>query len=180
MESQDRVIEATLRVIKSEGLKGVTVRRVAQELGKSTTVITHYFANRQVLLETTLARALGESRASAEAAIRDASDPLWAFLDWSISEEHSELWEALLAAYAAGIDEEVSRQVDALLQWWDERFKTLLAGRESGGYSPAEICDIAGVVVEGILLTQNFASPSGISGKKVLRATLSSLISDSH
>jgi DNA-binding transcriptional regulator YbjK len=41
MGMPEQVIEATLRVIESGGLKDVTVRRVADEIGRSTTVVTN-------------------------------------------------------------------------------------------------------------------------------------------
>ena len=42
-ESRDRDIrDATLRVIASHGVSGVTIRRVASELGASTSVVTHF------------------------------------------------------------------------------------------------------------------------------------------
>ena len=41
MGMPEQVIEATLKVIELGGVKEVTVRRVAEELGRSTTVITH-------------------------------------------------------------------------------------------------------------------------------------------
>ena len=111
-----------------------------------------------------------------EAAVQGADDQLWAFLDWAISPEHAELWETLMAAHVAGVDEEVSNQVESLLNWWDAKFQALVSGRAAPGYTPAQLCDIAGTVVEGILLSPSGGAVSGISGKQILRATLSSLV----
>ena len=179
MESQDRVIQATLSVIRSEGIKAVTVRRVATELGHSTTVVTHYFANRQVLLNATLERAFEESKKDADAAISAGDDELWAFLDWSISADQVAIWETLLAGHIAGLDQEVSKQVESLLTWWDERFQQLASGRVAPGYTKAQLCDIAGAVIEGVLLSPSGGPVSGISGKQILRATLGPLIKSS-
>lgn len=176
MESRDRVIVATLNVIRRDGIKAVTIRRVAEQLGHSTTVVTHYFKNRQELIQETLRRAFDETRAEAEAAVQGADDQLWAFLDWAISPEHAELWETLMAAHVTGVDEEVSKQVESLLNWWDAKFQALVSGRAAPGYTPAQLCDIAGTVVEGILLSPSGGAVSGISGKQILRATLSSLV----
>ena len=176
MESQDRVIAATRAVMERGGIKDVTIRRVAQELGKSTTVITHYFPSRQALVRETLAHSLDISKQTAEQIIEAADDKLWAFLEWSISEEHRDLWSAIISGHAAGLDPEVSAQVEDLLAWWDEKLQQLLEGRIAGNYSESECCDIIGVAVEGILLTASRGTPSGMSGDEVLRALVSPLL----
>lgn len=176
MESQDRVIAATRAVMERGGIKDVTIRRVAQELGKSTTVITHYFPSRQALVRETLAHSLDISKQTAEQIIEAADDKLWAFLEWSISEEHRDLWSAIISGHAAGLDSEVSAQVEDLLTWWDEKLQQLLVGRIAGRYSESECCDIIGVAVEGILLTASRGTPSGMSGEEVLRALVAPLL----
>ena len=50
MSVRDEVKEATIRVIATEGVPAVTIRRVAREVGRSTSAITHYFADRDELL----------------------------------------------------------------------------------------------------------------------------------
>ena len=44
MSVRDEVKEATIRVIAAEGVPAVTIRRVAREVGRSTSAITHYFS----------------------------------------------------------------------------------------------------------------------------------------
>jgi AcrR family transcriptional regulator len=45
-----KIAEVVIRVIASEGLNAATIRRIAAEVGFSTTVITHYFADKQDML----------------------------------------------------------------------------------------------------------------------------------
>lgn len=54
-----RIAEIVLRVITEEGLEAATVRRIASEVGYSTAVVTHYFADKNDLLLSAF-RTLGE------------------------------------------------------------------------------------------------------------------------
>jgi AcrR family transcriptional regulator len=61
VERRLAVARAARTVIAREGLDGASVRRVADELGSSTTVVTHYFSSRDELM----AAAIGDAYASA-------------------------------------------------------------------------------------------------------------------
>ncbi|MDT7578857.1 MAG: hypothetical protein QOK35_117, partial [Pseudonocardiales bacterium] len=50
VERRARVAAAARAVIARDGLDATSVRRVAAEAGSSTTVVTHYFADKQALL----------------------------------------------------------------------------------------------------------------------------------
>ena len=70
-----RIAEFAINLIAAEGLSAATVRRIAADAGFSTTAITHYFADKQELLDWTfqnLAR-LGTDR-FAEVVARDPAD----------------------------------------------------------------------------------------------------------
>ena len=54
------IADVAVRLIAREGLEAVTVRRIAAEVGYSTTVVTHYFKNKHELLLWTY-RTLGEA-----------------------------------------------------------------------------------------------------------------------
>ena len=49
-ERRRRIAEVVVDVIASEGLDAATVRRIAAAVGYSTTVVTHYFADKHDLL----------------------------------------------------------------------------------------------------------------------------------
>lgn len=49
-ERRQQIAQAAIDVIAREGLDAATIRRIAAEVGFSTTAVTHYFANKQELL----------------------------------------------------------------------------------------------------------------------------------
>ena len=173
MGMPEQVIEATLRVIEEGGVKDVTVRKVAEELGRSTTVITHYFPTREDLLDATLERSFTQSKEQALRFMQDGEDQLWAFMNWSVSAEHRRVWLQLVAAYLAGLDPHVSKQIDEFIAWWDDQLLELLRGRVAPGRTSQELCDIIGVVVEGILLSSDRDLVSGLSSENLLKAIIS-------
>lgn len=61
-------------MIAREGLSGTTVRRVADELGGSTTAVTHYFASRDELLRAAVEDAYSTAAARMTAAAEDAAE----------------------------------------------------------------------------------------------------------
>jgi TetR/AcrR family transcriptional regulator, transcriptional repressor of bet genes len=58
-ERRRKIADVTVGIIAKEGLEAATVRRIAAEVGCSTTVITHYFSDKHELLLWTY-RTLGE------------------------------------------------------------------------------------------------------------------------
>ena len=176
MEMPGQVIQATLRVIEEGGVKDVTVRKVAEQLGRSTTVITHYFSTRDDLIDAAVTATLAQSREEAVALMQSSEDPLWTFLDWSVSGKNHAIWLELVAAYAADLDRQVTKQVDEFLTWWDEQIEELLKGRVTAGLTTKELCDIIGVVVEGILFASNREFASGLTPQELLRLTISPLL----
>jgi AcrR family transcriptional regulator len=51
---RDEVLAAAWRIIQREGLQGATIRAIAAEAGASTTVVTHYFRNKDDVLRSAL------------------------------------------------------------------------------------------------------------------------------
>ena len=176
MGMPEHVIEATLRIIETGGIKDVTVRRVAVEIGRSTTVVTHYFPSREHLLEAALTTSFAQSKLQAMQFMQGSDDTLWAFLDWSVSAQHRKVWLQLVAAYLAGLDPHVATLVDEFIDWWEDQLVTLLDDRVVPGRTHQELCDIIGVVVEGILLSSDRKLASGMNAEQLLRATISPLL----
>ena len=56
-ERRQQVLDIACRLIEKEGVEAATVRRVAEEAGCSTTIVSHYFANKHQLLQLTYRRA---------------------------------------------------------------------------------------------------------------------------
>lgn len=176
MGMPEQVIEATLRIIEVGGIKDVTVRRVAEEIGRSTTVITHYFPTREHLLEAALGTSFAQSKVQAMQYIEGSEDKLWAFMEWSVSAQHRRVWLQLVAAYLAGLEPHVATLVDEFIDWWEEQLIKLLEGRVLPGRTHQELSDIIGVVVEGILLSSDRKLASGLNAEQLLRATISPLV----
>ena len=176
MGMPEQVIEATLKVIEVGGVKEVTVRKVAEELGRSTTVITHYFPTREDLLDAALTQSFAQSKEQALLFMQGSKDELWAFLLWSVSAEHRKVWLQLVAAYLAGLDPHVSKQLDEFVTWWDDQLLQLLKKRGVPGKTSQELCDVIGVVVEGILLSSDRDLSSGMNSEKLLRTVISPLL----
>ncbi len=176
MGMPEQVIEATLRIIETGGIKDVTVRRVAEEIGRSTTVVTHYFPTREHLLEAALTTSFAQSKAQAMLYIQDSHDELWAFMEWSVSAHHRRVWLQLVVAYLAGLDPHVATLVDEFIDWWEAQLVKLLEGRVAPGQTRQELSDIIGVVVEGILLSSDRKMTSGLNAEQLLRATISPLL----
>jgi TetR/AcrR family tetracycline transcriptional repressor len=58
--TEGQIVEAALRVIRADGLDGLTMRRLSRELGVSAMAAYHYVANKQELLDLVAARALAD------------------------------------------------------------------------------------------------------------------------
>lgn len=64
-----------------EGLEAMTVRRVAEAAGFSTTVVSHYFTDRRDLMVTTYRAAAARSSDRFDAALVDSDEPLQSCLE---------------------------------------------------------------------------------------------------
>jgi len=166
---RDAVKDATLRVIATGGVRAVTIRRVAAELGRSTTVVTHYFNDRNELLRESVGEALAERRAQIESRLESAEDPLWVFLDWSIEADPEGVWGAIVTAARAGIEPEVTELARSFERWWGERLLELITGQCVEGRDPLEVGAAVGVVVDGIMLGLDASSVDPADRRRLLR-----------
>jgi AcrR family transcriptional regulator len=57
-EGRDALLEAAIRVVANEGLRGLTIRAVAAEAGVSHGLVRHHFGSRAALVEATLLRSV--------------------------------------------------------------------------------------------------------------------------
>lgn len=73
---RDLVARVAADLAADEGLEAMTVRRVAQAAGFSTTVVSHYFADRRDLMVTTYRAAAARSSERFDAALVAGDDPL--------------------------------------------------------------------------------------------------------
>jgi AcrR family transcriptional regulator len=156
VESRDRELrEATLRVIVGHGVAGVTIRRVAAELGRSTTAVTHYVADRDELLARVVGGVLAVRQDHAERLVADADDALWALIEWSVQSGRDPVWPAMVAAAAADVEPVVTGLVGSFETWWTDLVEDLVSARVADGISAAEAAAAIGVVVDGLILASD-------------------------
>ena len=179
MSVRDEVKEATIRVIAAEGVPAVTIRRVALEVGRSTSAITHYFSDRDQLLREAVTETLTEMQEQIEATLLTADDPLMTFLEWSIEADPHGVWAAIVAASRAGIEPEITERAWVFDQWWSHRLENLLEGRCADGVDPQEAADAIGVVVEGLVLSVEASSQDSPRRQRLLNLLVEPLLATS-
>lgn len=177
MTVRDEVKEATIRVIAAEGVPAVTIRRVAREVGRSTSAITHYFADRDELLREAVSDTLAQRQEQIEAMLLTAEDPLATFLEWSIEADPHGVWWAIVAASRVGIEPEVTDRAWEFDQWWWDRLVHLLQGRCERGVDAHEVADAISVVIEGLILSVEASSKSSAQRLRLLHLLVAPLIS---
>lgn len=129
------------RVLAAAGLGSSTIRDVAAAGGWSTTMVTHYFANKDELLLHTLSMSVGESTRAVERAERAGVDELRAIIEQTLplDEERAGRWRLWLAFWGNAIG---SDELAAIQRRRQERLVALLAaalGRRSRGADPSEL-----------------------------------------
>jgi AcrR family transcriptional regulator len=104
------VIGAAIRLIAKAGLEGVTVRDIAEAVGCSTAVVSHYFHNKRELLLLTYRATIDRSTERWEAASRGEIRAYLAEL-MPLDEERLDEWKVWLAFWAkAAQDEEIAEE----------------------------------------------------------------------
>ncbi len=177
MGSREREIQAaTLRIIARSGVNGVTIRRVAGELGASTSVITHFTRDKDELLARAVAGALEDFRCEVTALISTAEDPLWAVIDWSLDADTSGVWPALVLATATDVSPTVSSLVRVFDSWWTDTIGQLVAVRLIDGLSQNDAADAIGVVADGLTLARDTASWSAQHRRFIARILIEPLL----
>ncbi|HSL57742.1 MAG TPA: hypothetical protein VK866_07865, partial [Acidimicrobiales bacterium] len=159
------------------GVAGVTIRRVAAELGRSTATVTHYAPDRRSLLDAAVGTALDRRRAEAEQVVAAAVDPLRALLAWSVGSD-DDVWRALVAAVTSGVEPAIDRLVIDFDRWWEEVVRRLLRGRLADGVDEDDAVAAIGAVVDGLLLTPDAAALSTERRHRVLQLVLGPMLRD--
>lgn len=180
-ERRRMIAGVAVDIIAREGIQAATIRRIAAEVGFSTTVVTHYFAEKQELLRWTY-RALSEAgQARLEAALSaDQTDLLEALVAMSaIDEANIRLWRVFVAfcdeaardpVFAA----EQRRHTDRAI----ERIAELIRARYGEREDIATVSRLLNGLVQGIsvqvVVDRNRWSPDQI--RSVLAAQLRMLL----
>ncbi len=126
VERKRLIARATAAIIAAEGIDSATVRRIAAELGFSTRSITHYFKDKEQLLDWTCQYMEQQGHANVEAPLEH--DPL-ALIEClvamtAIDLKNRDLWQVYLAFW----ERSARDPVFALkLERWIERANALVA-----------------------------------------------------
>ncbi|MFC7615927.1 TetR/AcrR family transcriptional regulator [Actinokineospora soli] len=156
---RDAIADAVVDLAAEHGFAAVTIRAVAARAGASTSVVTHYVADRDDLLRHAVGREVARRVTEAEAATagKPGAAGVRALVDWAVhapGERAHRFWLALLVA-APG-EPALRAELDRFLTWWDDHLRALVA--ESGAPDPELAADLVDVVVDG-LVTARFEVP---------------------
>lgn len=125
-QRRDDVATVAARVLAASGLGSLTIRDVAEAGGWSTTMVTHYFANKDELLLHTLEISVRDSIRAIERARRDGVDELRAFVEQALplDEERASRWRLWIAFWAGAVG---SPELAAVQRMRQEHLVELLA-----------------------------------------------------
>lgn len=115
------------RVLAGAGIGGSTIRDVADAGGWSTTMVTHYFASKDELLQHTLAMSVRESGRAVELAMSAGLDELRAIVEQTLplDDESTARWRLWIAFWGSALGSEDLADIQRMRQ---ERLVDLLAG----------------------------------------------------
>jgi len=171
-ERREKIAEIAARVIARDGLEAATVRRIAAEVGFSTTIVTHYFADKDELLLHAYRFVVKQSSERFDLAIaHDPADVVGCLLALTAADESSFLgWRVYVALWEkAKIDPVFAAEqrmgIDTALQ----RIATVLKNR-FGDRTNSEAVQMLITIVNGISVQALF-DPEAWPQERV-RATL--------
>lgn len=153
-----QVASAALAVLAESGFNEVTIRRVAAELGASTSVVTHYFSGRDELLAVATDSFLDLCRLEVDELIDD--DPaasLRRVVEWTVHDTDPAARRVWLSVVLGAAQEAVVRAaLDTFLEWYDGVIERLVAAADAGGTgrrSPARVADQITIIVNGLVVS---------------------------
>lgn len=159
---RDAVTAAALAIAADRGFAAVTIRAVAERVGASTSVVTHYVSGRDELLRLAARREIATRKAQAEAAVAGLSGAagLLALVRWAVvdlDDQVRRFWLAVLIA--APVEPVLRAELDEFNAWWDRLMRGFVA--ESGVPDPDVVADTLDVVVNGMIIAR-FEEPGPV------------------
>ena len=134
------IVDATRRVLAERGARGLTFRAVAEEMGGSSTLITHYFGSRQDLVNG-LVEAFAEwpgQLASLEAGVDDPRERLRLFMRWLVPSNPRGLTEERARINMLG-DPDAGINAERMFNDAETRMRELIAQHLEGLVAPEEL-----------------------------------------
>lgn len=154
------IAEATCRLVAEHGLDAVTMRRVASELGSTTGLVTHYFPQKEALLQAALCAALSNL---AESYPADHQQPgsldEWVeqfLVSFPPDEVRRTFWRVLAAFQSASM---TTPRLAEVARRYGDRTKPELAQLiaatvpEESAERVAELTEVLWLIVDGIGVT---------------------------
>jgi AcrR family transcriptional regulator len=132
------IARAVLRVVAREGVRGVTIRRIADEAGWSTGVINHFFGDKKGLLLAAIreaARGVGD-RMSSTRQIESADERIRALLEagMPLDDERAAMCRIFFYFWAEGIvDPELGAELASYYAWWRAQVKAAVGDAQLQG-----------------------------------------------
>jgi AcrR family transcriptional regulator len=154
-ERTAEITAAVERIATRDGFSSVTVRRVSEELGASTTAVTHYFASRDELVRSTVRRVIDRRTGELDVELADLQGraAVRSMADWVAlrpGDHHHRLWLAIVVGAAA--DVVLREELDRFNRWWDDRVERHLAEFEPPEPDPDGLADLLDVVLSGLVV----------------------------
>jgi AcrR family transcriptional regulator len=150
------IADATLEIVASEGIDGVTIRAVARRVGGSTTLVTNYLPTREALLRNAIEHANQSWAGEAAQAIDGAADPerLSVIARWACSTSGNDqvLRRLFMEILGRGAPESEALQV---IREDSRQSLGLLAdaARDAGAADAAFTADILHLVLRGFYVS---------------------------
>jgi AcrR family transcriptional regulator len=151
------IIHATLSILAEKGPRAVTFRAVAQRMGGSSTLVTHYFKSRQELLDA-LVETVAEwpdDLQELEAGVDDPRERLRLFMHWMVpADPEAYMEERARISLAGGHDGSVRTQ--GIFDAWQAGVRAQFVRHLDGLVPSSEldpVIDILRSITNGITLS---------------------------
>jgi len=176
-ERRSAIAKAVLRVVAREGVRGVTIRRAAEEAGWSIGVINHYFADKQALLVATLREATEGVgvRMDETQALKRGLDRIRALLEagMPLDDERTATCRIFFYFWAEGVvDPAFNAELARYYAWWRDEVKAAIELAQAQGrfvaQNPGELAETLVAVAEG-LGVQGMFDPAKMTPERLRR-----------
>ena len=128
-----QIVAAAIQAVAEDGPKGLSFRAVAERMGGSTTVVSHYFPSRQALVEGIASSVtwLPDELDRLQAGISDPVERLRIVLDWLLPSSPQGL-QAERARLSLSGERDAGMTTQQFFDVWDRRVREILAERITG------------------------------------------------
>lgn len=152
------ILRATCELLAEQGISGLSFRAIAQRLGGSTALITHYFASQAELLDGLAYSMFDEweaELAGLEADAGSAQERLSVLLNWLVPQDETGIQEerARIVLLGEGM---LSAETEVVFASWDKKMRELIYTHLQGLVSPEHIdlrVDVLRTMTNGLTLS---------------------------